>query len=149
MGSLTIPRDGLVYIDAQVAIYTVDRHPTYGPVCMPLWSAVADGSVTVVSSELILLETLVAPIRAGDVTWRHDREGLWNRPNMLLLPIARDVLYGAARLRAAIPPLKAPDAVHAATAVLHGCALFVTNDSVFRRVPDLPVAILDDAIVMG
>ncbi len=146
MGSLNVPDAGLVYIDAQVAIYTVDWHPKYGPACMPLWAAAASSAVTVVSSELILLETLVGPIRAADAALERDREGLWSRPNTLLLPITREVLREAARLRAFMPPLKAPDAIHAATAVLSGCALFVTNDSVFRRIPALPVALLDDAI---
>ncbi|MCX6360407.1 MAG: PIN domain-containing protein [Armatimonadetes bacterium] len=146
MGSLTVPSEGLVYVDAQIAIYTVDRHPKYGPACMPLWSAAAAGAVTVVSSELILLETLVGPIRAADAALERDREGLWGRPNTLLLPVTRAVLREAARLRAAIPPLKAPDAIHAATAMLSGCALFVTNDAAFRHIPGLPIAMLDDAL---
>lgn len=50
-----------------------------------------------------------------------------------------------ARLRAATG-LKTPDALHAATALQAECALFVTNDTEFRRVDGLPVAILDDLL---
>ena len=43
--------------------------------------------------------------------------------------------------------LKTPDAIHAATALLAGCALFVTNDRGFKRVPGLRLAVLDDVLV--
>lgn len=71
---------------------------------------------------------------------------LWRQANTRLLPITEDVLREAAHLRATIPTLKTPYAIHAATALLHGCALFVTNDTDFRRVPGLPLAILDDIV---
>jgi predicted nucleic acid-binding protein len=95
---------------------------------------------------LILLEILVGPLRSGDTVLAARREALWRQANTGLLPITQDVLREAARLRALIPGLKTPDAVHAATALLHGCILFVTNDVGFRRVPGLPLAILDDVL---
>src|SRR5947208_2106680 len=48
--------------------------------------------------------------------------------------------------RAAPPRLRTPDALHAATARLSSCALFLTNDRGFRQVPGLPLAVLDDAL---
>jgi predicted nucleic acid-binding protein len=146
VGALRLPTSGVVYADAQIAIYTVDRHPLYAPVCDPLWQAAQNGVLTVVSSELTLMETLVGPLRSGDTAQAARRENLWNRPNVGLLPITEDILREAARLRATIPALKTPDAIHAATALLHGCALFVTNDTGFRRVPSLSLAILDDIL---
>ena len=35
---------------------------------------------------------------------------------------------------------------HAATALRAGCALFVTNDTDFRRVEGLPIIVLDDLV---
>ena len=146
MGLLTLPASGVVYADAQIAIYTVDRNPTYAAVCDPLWQAAQSAVLTVVSSELTLLETLVGPFRAGDTAQAARRQRLWTKPNTRLLPISQDILREAARLRAAIPGLKTPDAIHAATALLHGCSLFVTNDVGFRRVPGLPLTLLDDVL---
>jgi predicted nucleic acid-binding protein len=146
VGSLTLPGSGLVYADAQIAIYSVDRHPVYAPLCDPLWRAAQSGTFTVVSSELTLMETLVGPLRNSDGTLATRRESLWDQASTRLLPITRDVLREAARLRAALPPLRTPDAIHAATALLHGCALFVTNDYGFRHVPGLPLAMLDDIL---
>ena len=68
------------------------------------------------------------------------------RADLHLLPINQDVLREAARLRAAIPGLRTPDALHAATALIADCTLFLTNDAGFRRIPNLPLAILDDVL---
>jgi predicted nucleic acid-binding protein len=64
---------------------------------------------------------------------------------MYLVPITRTVLERALSLRATYR-IRTPDAIHAATALLAGCALFVTNDPVFRRIRQLPVAVLDDYV---
>jgi predicted nucleic acid-binding protein len=146
VGLLTLPAAGLVYVDAQIAIYTVDVHPLYASACRPLWDAVKAGSVTAVSSELTLMETLVGPLRNGDATRAILREALWQQANTRLLPITRDVLREAARLRALRIALKTPDALHAATALVHGCALFVTNDIGFRSITGLPLVVLDDVL---
>ena len=42
--------------------------------------------------------------------------------------------------------LKIPDALHAATALRASCALFITNDTDFRRIQGLPAVILDDLL---
>ena len=39
MGALTLPASGLVYLDANPVIYTVEKHPVYGPLLQPLWMA--------------------------------------------------------------------------------------------------------------
>ena len=144
MGSIALPTSGLIYVDAQIAIYSSDGHPLYAPVCSPIWKV--SGPAYVVSSELILLETLVGPLRSGNAALADARESLWQQRNTRLLPITRDILLEAARLRANIPGLKTPDAIHAATALLNQCALFVTNDTGFRRVLGFPLVILDSVI---
>lgn len=146
MGSLILPANGLVYADTQIVIYTIDRQPVYSPVCDPLWQAAQNGLLTITSSELMLLETLVGPLRSGDTVQAQRRENVWNSANTYLIPITQNILREAARLRAAIPALKTPDAIHAATALLAGCTLFVTNDLGFKRVPGLPLAILDEVL---
>jgi predicted nucleic acid-binding protein len=145
MGSLTLPGSGTVYIDTQIFIYSVEKHPDYAPLLRPLWQAVEDGRLEVVTSELTLLETLVAPLKNGDVALASAYEQMFQLGGIRLLPVSQPVLREAARLRATILPLRTPDALHAATALLSGSACFVTNDNAFRRVPGLPVILLDDA----
>src|SRR5690348_11841044 len=69
---------------------------------------------------------------------------LQNSPDVSMLAITQEVLEHATNLRVTAG-LKTPDAIHAATALLAGCALFVTNDSAFQRVAGLPMGLLSEA----
>ena len=146
MGTLTTPAAGDIYTDTQTLIYTVQRHPVYAPLCRPLWQAATTGQNRVFSSDLALMETLVMPLRNADTVLQGQFEHFLLHSDVTLLPITQSVLREAARLRASIPALKTPDALHVATALLHGCVLFITNDLGFQRVPGLPLAILDEVI---
>jgi predicted nucleic acid-binding protein len=133
-------------LDAQCLIYTVEQFPVWFPLLDPLWQTVQGGTLRVASSELSLLECLVLPYRRADQKLIGDFEGVLSGPGVDLIPITPDLLRHAARLRAAVPKLRTPDAIHAATALEVGVALFVTNDTDFRNVPGLPVAVLRDLI---
>lgn len=143
MGALTLPSSGLVYLDANPIIYTVEKHPVYGPLLQPLWQAAQAKTIEIISSELALMETLVGPLKSGNTTLEHQYEQALLGTDMRLIPITQTILREAARLRA-MTKLKTPDALHAATAQRMGCALFVTNDAGFRGVASLPLVILDD-----
>lgn len=146
MGSLSVPASGPVCVDSNTVIYTVERNPTYFPLLQPLWQAAQARQVNVVGSELLLLEALVWPLRSGNAALQAVYEQTLFRAETRLLPVNQAVLREAARLRAVVPKLRTPDAIHAATALLHSCALFVTNDAEFGRVPGLNVAVLDDVL---
>ena len=64
---------------------------------------------------------------------------------MELIPATLAIWEDAARIRATTG-LKTPDALHAASALQAGCALFLTNDSDYRRVQGLPITVLDDLV---
>jgi predicted nucleic acid-binding protein len=145
VGSLTLPTSGLVYADAQTFLYSVEKHPDYAPLLRPLWQAAQAGTLEVVSSELALMETLVGPLKKGDAGLCSTYEQFFQQGGMRLLPITLSVLRDAARLRATTK-LRTPDALHAATAQLSGCALFLTNDFGFRGIAGLPLAILQDVL---
>ena len=146
MGSLTLPPSGPVYADAQIFIYSVEKHPIYAPLLRTLWESVARGDLEVVSSELTLLEALVGPLKTGDSALEADYENFFVCPGIRLLAITPLILRAGARLRATLSRLRTPDAIHAATADSFACTLVLTNDVAFRRIPDLPVVILDDLL---
>jgi predicted nucleic acid-binding protein len=145
MGALSLPASGLVYLDANPIIYTVEKHPVYGPLLQPLWQVAKARTIEVITSELALLETLVGPLKSGNTQLERDYEQALLGTDMRLLPITQSILREAARLRATTK-LKTPDALHAATAHQAGCVLFVSNDVGFRGVASLPVVILDDLL---
>ena len=146
MGSLILPPSGPVYADSQIIIYSVEQHPTYAPVLRPLWEAVARGDLEVLTSELTLMETLVGPLKQGDATLEMDYENFFISPGIRLLPITPSILRAGAKLRATLSSLRGPDAIQAASADACGCTLLLTNDAIFRRLPGLPVVILDDVL---
>jgi predicted nucleic acid-binding protein len=146
MGALVLPPAGKVYIDSNCLIYSVEKHLVYAPILRSLWQAAQMGNITILSSELVLAETLVGPLRYGDAALANLYEQAFLQPGLTLLPITPHVLREVARIRAVVPAIRTPDAIHAATALLDGCVLFLTNDDGFKRVPGLPFLLLDDVL---
>jgi predicted nucleic acid-binding protein len=134
-----------VYLDANAIIYSVENHPVYRPLLEPVWLAAKANSIEIVSSDLVLLETMIGPLKSGNAALANTYELLFQQPQTRLIPITHAVLREAARLRATTK-LKTPDALHAATASQIGCAIFVSNDQAFRSVPSLPLVVLDDLL---
>ena len=66
MGSLILPAGGLVYVDANAVIYSVERVEPYNDILAPIWEDARAGQFTLASSELLLLETLIRPLRDGN-----------------------------------------------------------------------------------
>ncbi|HKV86023.1 MAG TPA: PIN domain-containing protein [Ktedonobacterales bacterium] len=147
MGPLSLPASGSIYIDANVLIYSVERIQPYVRTLDSFWLDVSVRRLHVFTSELTALETLVGPLKTGETALETlFRQALYASPDLHLAPIALPILERAARLRATTPSLKTPDAIHAATALVAGCALFVTNDAAFSHVPGLNVKLLRDMI---
>lgn len=144
MGALTLPPSGSVYIDANSAIYAVEKIEPYYSFLTPLWPAAQAGQVSIITSELTWLETLVKPLRDGNAALELLFRAFLTAREVELIPATLSLWEQAARLRTL--GLKTPDALHAATGLAAGCALFLTNDAIFGRVPGLPVTVLNAEI---
>ena len=145
MGPLILPTGGSVYVDANAIIYSVERIEPYRSLLDPMWEEARGGRFTLASSELIVLETLIKPLREGNAHLEMLFRSIFAAAEMELVPATLAVWEDAARIRAETG-LATPDALHAATALRSGCALFITNDTDFHRVQGLPTVILDDMV---
>ena len=145
MGSLTLPTGGSVYIDANAIIYSVERIEPYRELLAPMWQEARAGRFALASSELVVLETLIKPLREGNAHLEMLFRSIVAAAEMDLIPATLGTWEDAARIRAETG-LATPDALHAATALRAACAAFITNDTDFRRVEGLPVVILDDLL---
>ncbi|MEH2149422.1 type II toxin-antitoxin system VapC family toxin [Nostoc sp.] len=145
MGQLILPTSGSIYIDTSVAIYTIEGNPDYYSLLQPLWSKFYAEELKIISSELILMEVLVVPLRNGNNSLVADYEELLLSSQVQLIPISQSILRQSANLRAT-SNLKTPDAIHAATALSVNSNQFITNDKGFRNVPGLPIVILSEVL---
>ena len=145
MEPLTLPTGGAVYIDANAIIYSVERVEPYRSLLAPMWEEAKAGRFTLASSELIVLETLIKPLQEGNARLEMLFRSILDAVEVSLMPATLATWEDAARIRAHTR-LATPDALHAATALRAGCALFITNDTDFRRVEGLPVVVLDDLL---
>jgi len=141
MGSLNLPEEGLIFLDTSPIIYAVEKIKPYAELLQPLWQLAVSRKIQLIGSELLILETLVKPFESGDQELIAAFRNLLTSKEMLLLPITSEILESAAQLRANYG-LKTPDAIHAATAQLAQCDLFITNDKSFQRIPNLSSTLL-------
>ncbi|MEW6609436.1 MAG: PIN domain-containing protein [bacterium] len=146
MGKLILPPSEYVYVDANTVIYSVEKIDPYWTILQPLWYGAQQGQFLIISSEIIMLEILVKPLKESDTVLESCfREFLTASQEVQLIPITLSILEQSASLRAKMG-LKAPDAIHAATALTKGKIVFVTNDPSFKRVPDLSVIVLQEMV---
>jgi predicted nucleic acid-binding protein len=147
MGHVSILHGQRIYLDTNVFIYALNGFPAYTPLLAELFDAVESGNLTAATSELAFAELLIIPFRHGNIDEENRcRTILRPRPHLSLLPVDRNVLEKTARLRAALPTMRTPDAIHAATAQLAQCDVFLTNDRRLKAIPGLHIQLLSDII---
>lgn len=95
MGELTLPESSIVYVDTQILIYSVEKHPTNWSLLRPMWLKSKTDDIQIISSELALLETLVAPLRNADSVLVTAYETLLLSTEMQLMPMTRAILREA------------------------------------------------------
>lgn len=144
MGLLSDIGGGPVALDSSIFIYFLEQSPQYLSAVRPIFQAIAEERLGAATSSLTLLETLVVPLRAGNLHVAREYEALLtDSAGLELVEIDSDLLRAAAQLRAATR-LKTPDALQVAAALRAGCPVFVTNDGRIPSLPGLRVLQLDD-----
>jgi predicted nucleic acid-binding protein len=130
-----LPREGPIAIDTSLFIYFIEDKAPWVDIVDSLFEKVVSSGRILATSELTVCETLVAPLRAGDLAMVARYEELLGRSeNVTLVPMDRWNLRAAANIRARFG-LKTPDAIQLAAALSLRCTAFVTND---RRLPQIP-----------
>jgi predicted nucleic acid-binding protein len=127
-------------------IYALEGYSEFAPTLTALFVALDDGRIKAATSELTLAESLVKPMMDGnkDIEAVY-LETLQPSESLDVIPISRQILIAAARLRAETKSLTLPDAIHLATARLSGCQSFLTNDHRLKSIPGIEVIVLTDA----
>ncbi|HMN84686.1 MAG TPA: PIN domain-containing protein [Bauldia sp.] len=141
------PEARRIYLDANAFIEACEHD---GPVGELLTSLLLGGTPALrpplVTSELTLAELLVKPLELErpDLVRVYESWVLEN-PRVEPMPVSRDILAEAARLRASERSFKLPDAIHVATAEAGECSHFITDDTRLRSRPELTMVRLVEA----
>lgn len=131
---------GPTALDTALFIYFIEENEAFLPLVAPIFEEVAAGRREVITSSLTLLEVLVVPYRAGNLTLAARYEAYLSRSRgVRLVDLGRPQLKVAAQLRALHPSVRTPDALQLAAALSAGCPVFVTNDRDLPSVPGLAI----------
>jgi predicted nucleic acid-binding protein len=132
--TVPLPDGAVVGLDAMAFIYFFERSPQYFEASAGVLRRISEGTLQGVASTLVLSEILVPYFASGDAARANAlTEQIRTYPNLASVAVDARVAAAAARLRAAYH-LRAPDAVHLATALRHHADWFLTNDRRLRRV---------------
>lgn len=145
MAQLRLPERGPLYLDSCIFIYSVERLEPYRTMLEPIWQKAGIGSLRLITSELTISEVLVKPLQQANQPLISIYNDLFNSSEISLIPTTRRIWEETAELRARTN-LRTPDAVHVATALQERCTTFLTNDRGFRRVEELNVTVLQEAL---
>ena len=131
----------IAYLDANILIYLVENHPVWAPRAQARLRHLRAAGDRIASGDASRLECLVGPILLGDPTILADYLAFFRAPDLTMLPMTAAVCERAALIRASFN-IKPLDALHLATAVEHGCGLFLTNDASLKRCTLIHVEVL-------
>jgi predicted nucleic acid-binding protein len=128
LGSVAKTVGPRVYLDSNFFIYALEDVEPWARIARKILIALDAGECVAVTSELSLAECLVKPLELGREEVAKAYLGLLtDRRSLSVVPVTREILVEAARLRAT-SRIKLPDAIHASTALQGKCSSFVTND---------------------
>jgi predicted nucleic acid-binding protein len=124
----------LIYADASAIMRLVDGDE---PARQRVETLLRQHGGNVATSVISMIECRSKPLRNGDTQRVSAYDAFFSSRDLTLFPVDSAVAERATQLRAKYNP-KTPDAIHIATAAVHGASLVVTTDHDFARCRDLP-----------
>ena len=137
-------RGKTVGLDTAPIIYFIEGNPLYVEMMRSFFLAVQKDEFAVVTSTITLLETLVVPLRHGNINLAQQyRDILLKTKGHTTISLFPNIAEEAARLRASYN-IRTPDSIQMATAILGGASFFLTNDTHLPSLPNLKTLVLDE-----
>ena len=128
-----------VYIDTNVFIYFLSRHPTYFESSSLVVNACADSRIFGFTGDAAVAEVMVGAYKHADPTLATRFKLFFSQKNFLTIATHDSQTFDAAAQLVAMGGVKFIDALHMATAVQNQCAYFVTNDKAIKSGAHLKV----------
>jgi predicted nucleic acid-binding protein len=136
-----------VFLDTAPVIYYVEKNPHYLVIANSIFcDLIENGTLLATASPVTLAECLVVPIRDQLTNLQQDFiDFLTDNSNVSFKKIDLKTGKEAAKFRSKYN-LRLPDALQLAVALQDNCDAFLTNDTVFKRVNELRIIVLDELI---
>ena len=135
-----------VYIDTNVFIYFLSRHPTYFESSSLVVNACAGSNIFGFTGDAAVAEVMVGAYKNADPTLATRFKLFFSQKNFLTVAAHDAQTFDAAAQLVAKGGLKFIDALHMATALNNQCAYFVTTDKGIRSGGHLKVVQLEQLL---
>jgi predicted nucleic acid-binding protein len=131
----------IVCLDTNFVVYLIEAVPVWGPKAAARLAALRAAGEEIAVGDAARLECLIKPLKVGDAVTEGNFRAFFASPSMRMLPVTTATWERAAQLGAAFN-FKALDSLHLATAIEHGCGLFLTADARLARCTAILVEVL-------
>ncbi|MCX7969161.1 MAG: PIN domain-containing protein [Armatimonadetes bacterium] len=133
-----------LFVDSAPVIYYAERHPRYFPALRLIFERLDREPFIAVTSPITLAECLVGSVKRGlDELTQAFWDIILHHPRVIFVPINATIAKSAAELRVRYN-LTLPDAFQIAVALQSKCDAFLTNDTIFKRVQELTILLVDE-----
>ena len=131
----------IVCLDSNIVICGVERDPAWKAKVEARIKAILAAGDTLAFSDAVRLECLVGPLQSGDASVLADYRKFFDSPALQALAVTSLVWERAAQIRAVFK-LQPLDSIQLASAIEHGCGLFLTNDAHLAHCTAITVEVL-------
>ena len=135
-----------VYIDTNVFIYFLSRHPTYFESSSLVVNACANSNIFGFTGDAAVAEVMLGAYKHVDPMLATRFKLFFSQKNFLTIATHDAQTFDAAAQLVAMGGVKFIDALHMATAVQNQCAYFVTNDKGIKSEAHLKVVQLEQLL---
>lgn len=131
-------------VDSAPLIYFIEANPDFVDRARNVFQYADTRQIALITSVITIPEVLSKPLKSGDSKIVEAyRSFLLQTTTFEIVSVNFIIAEKAARLRAQYN-LRTPDALQLATAIIHGCQAFFTNDSRLQHVTELRVLLVED-----
>lgn len=137
-------KTGTVGLDSMIFLYHFADHPRYAPLTEVVFELLEQNKLKAVTSTVTVAEIFVrAEDKKDQLTIVSYEQFFRTMPNLEIIPIDWYVARLAAKLRAAYPSIRLPDAMQLSAPLLKNYPLFLTNDERMKKVAEIEVVVLE------
>lgn len=141
---LPLTRWNFVLLDSVVIIYGFEGNPNYVELVKPVFAALHQGTLGILTTPITMAEIIVHPLRLKKAELVEQyRHFLMEGPGVEFSAIDHEIGLKAEELRAKYR-FALPDSLQLAAGIVHDCDHFITNDRQLHSCRDIQVVVLDD-----